>query len=57
MIRKMIKYVKPKCAVTVGSGAYSYKSISSLRTIETKCQLGQEFVEDIPDGSKSKVGH
>ena len=53
----MIKLAKPKAVITVKGGEYLYKSVSTLRTIETKCRLGEEFMEDIPDGSKTKVNY
>jgi len=55
VVRKMIKLAKPKAVISVKGGEYSYKNVSSIRTMETKCRLGEEFMEDIPDGSKTKV--
>ena len=54
-VRKMIKLAKPKAVFKVENGEYVYKSVSSVRTISTKCRLGEEFIEDIPDGNQTNV--
>ena len=54
-MRKMIKLAKPKAVFSIQDKEYSYKSVSTVRTMETKCRLGEEFIETIPDGNKTTV--
>ena len=54
-VRKMISLAKPKVVININHNDFLYQSVSSLRKIETKCKLGEEFQEDIPDGNKCKV--
>ncbi|XP_076814407.1 fatty acid-binding protein, adipocyte-like [Clavelina lepadiformis] len=53
-VRKMISLAKPKVVININHNDFLYQSVSSLRKIETKCKLGEEFQEDIPDGNKCK---
>ncbi|CAK8675626.1 unnamed protein product [Clavelina lepadiformis] len=54
-VRKMISLAKPKVVIKINDTDFLYQSVSSLKKIETKCKLGEEFQEDIPDGNKCKV--
>lgn len=54
MPRKIIATVSPIIELSEKDGVYTLSSSSTFKTTETKFKLGEEFDEDIPDGTKAK---
>lgn len=55
-LRQMGNLAKPDLLISVdGSGVVTMKSVSTLKTIEIKFKLDEEFDESTADGRKTKV--
>jgi len=54
-VRKLASLAKPNVVMEISGDNVIYKSISTARTTEVKCKIGEEFEEAQPDGVKTKV--
>lgn len=54
-LRNMGKLAKPTLTVTIDGKSFYMKSESTFKTIESKCNIDEEFDEETPDGRKCKV--
>nr|XP_026489110.1 fatty acid-binding protein, muscle-like isoform X1 [Vanessa tameamea]XP_026489111.1 fatty acid-binding protein, muscle-like isoform X2 [Vanessa tameamea] len=53
--RKLVTSLYPVCVLTKNEdGSYSLTMITAIRKVVTTFQLGEEFIEDRPDGVKVK---
>merc|ERR1711872_1074920 len=50
LLRKAATVSTPVCEISEDGGVFSIKQSTTLKTIETKFKLGEEFEETTPDG-------